>query len=681
MAQRRTSHRSASLQDPSLLNRRKLQARRATAARRRVFSFANSYIESNPSSHASGSSPPTSPRPVLVPVHFNLRRLPSRLLSDHKDMRDVSNGCDVSIGMKRKRVVSGSENTSRDRGARSSSRAKRRKALPDSSEEEELSGMDVDEEGRWDGSDNSDDEEALDSCTRSSYLLLLMHCSPCLSADNYLINEAPPRRLLRLRKDELVRLYAAAGLTDDAELLTKPEIVDCIIAARDDVADLPPSSPGVADSGSSDYSSDGGNVAGGEETDFSCRFRNGVRRRATLHDIGRVTRRHLPDRSLSMSHIERSAGEVSPTQGKRSRGLPPEMPATHQVNGISTRRLVRSLCCSLHGSHLFHRRGNSNASSSRSSPTTSTISALSSLPSPPATRLRTRKASGEIEAGPSSAGTSKGKSKAKHVGFSESVEINRLPSPTSETEESDLTDLTEVEASLHPVKPSPRRLRSKGSVSKLAVSQDKRRPDDASEIGRRVTPMRKAKGKVPNLHESTDEEVEEDELLSSGTEGDEVDELEDTMATPKAKAAPYGRRTPVRNRLRTRQLQTHTPPSDGDDEDSEQETVVAGEEGDDEGSDEGDDEETLHAEPRVLRNGKVVGDGDAEEDIGDEDEEDEEDEDETATADSESITSTVDEEDVDGEGDVDDDDEAMDDDGTWLTFWLRFHSISDIPSS
>lgn len=338
MAQRRSSYRSASLQDPSL-NRRKLQARRATSTRRRVFTFtSNSYIASNPSSHASGSSPPTSPRPVLVPVHFNLRRLPSRILLDEKDsMRDASNGYEVSIGMKRKRVVSGSENTSRDRGARTSSRAKRRKGLPDSSEEEELSGMDVDEEELWEGSENSDEEEALDSCTRSSYPLSLVHCSPCVPADNYLINEAPSRRLLRLRKDELVGLYAAAGLTEDAELLTKPEIVDCIIAARDDVADLPPSSPGVADSGSSDYSSDGGNVAGGEETDFNARFRNGLRRRATLHDLSRASRRHLPDRSLSMSHIQRSASEVSPTQGKRTRGLP-ETHATQQVNVHQTRR-------------------------------------------------------------------------------------------------------------------------------------------------------------------------------------------------------------------------------------------------------------------------------------------------------------------------------------------------------
>lgn len=123
-----------------------------------------------------------------------------------------------------------------------------------------------------------------------------------LQADNYLISEAPPRALLRLKKDELVRLYGAAGLTEDAELLTKHDIVDCLVAARDDLASLPPSSPpGLPDSGSSDYSSDGGNVAGGEETDFGSRSRNGLRRRATMLEMGRHVHRHgMPERSFSL---------------------------------------------------------------------------------------------------------------------------------------------------------------------------------------------------------------------------------------------------------------------------------------------------------------------------------------------------------------------------------------------
>lgn len=129
-------------------------------------------------------------------------------------------------------------------------------------------------------------------------------------ADNYLINEAHPRQLLRLRKDELVRLYIAAGLADDAELFTKPEIVDSIIAARDDVAELPPSSPPTAyDSGSSDYSSDGGNVAGGEETDYTRRSRNGLRRRATMADtdMNHTSRPRPADRCISLGQIDPDA--------------------------------------------------------------------------------------------------------------------------------------------------------------------------------------------------------------------------------------------------------------------------------------------------------------------------------------------------------------------------------------
>lgn len=593
-------------------------------------------------------------------------------------MRDAGPGYDVSIGMKRKRVVSGSENTSNARGARSASRAKRRRAMPDSSEEEErASGMDVDEQERWNRSDNSEDEDALDSCMSDSFLACRVFYSLFGAADSYLINDAPSRQLLRLRKDELVRLYEAAGLTEDADLLTKPEIVDCIIAARDDVADLPPSSPGVADSGSSDYSSDGGgNVAGGEETDFGHRFRNGLRRRATLHDLGRTSRNPRPDRCLSMSHIQHHATdltELSPSQGKRKRGSG-DFSVAEQSNGVSTRRFVSSPHRRVRSPYLRRSRGSSNASSSRSSPTSSVPSA--SLPSPPATRLRTRKASGEVDPSPSSSTSKKGK--GKHVGFSDNVEVSRLPSP--EEDESDLTDLTEVESSLSQYRPSPRRLRSKGSVSRLG--HDRRQPDEASEANRRVTPMRKAKGRIGNLHESTDEEGnEEDELLSSDPEGDDVDQLDESpspMATPKAKPALRGRHTPVRNRLRNRQLQTHTPPSDGDDEESEEEgTVVAGEEGDDEGSVEGE-EETLLDEPRKLRSGKVVGDDDIEEDTGDEDEDDEEEEDEDedcATEDSESTGSTADEvETLDG----DEGEEAMEDDGMFL---LQFYHYGPDPLS
>lgn len=173
------------------------------------------------------------------------------------------------------------------------------------------------------------------SLTVLAVLLLAQLISVRNVADNYLINAAEARQLLRLRKDELVRLYAAAGLTEDAELLTKHEIVDCIMAARDDLASLPPSSPpGAGDSGSSDYSSDGGNIAGGEETDFSARFRPGLRRRATLHVLGPSKGRPLADRCYSLPQMEHHARFVEPK-------LPaPKSPQTVPKRFVAIKKIV-----------------------------------------------------------------------------------------------------------------------------------------------------------------------------------------------------------------------------------------------------------------------------------------------------------------------------------------------------
>lgn len=165
MAQHRARHRTASGPEPSVLTRRKLQeqVRRALNSRRRVFTISSPYPNSRVSVASSASSPPSSSRPVLVPVHFNLRRLPSRLVLEQNDsMRDA-----VEVGSKRKRVVSGSENLSGNgRNSRASgNRFKRRKAAHHGSSDEEASAMEVDERGRWELSDDSDDDDgALDSC-------------------------------------------------------------------------------------------------------------------------------------------------------------------------------------------------------------------------------------------------------------------------------------------------------------------------------------------------------------------------------------------------------------------------------------------------------------------------------------------------------------------------------------
>lgn len=105
-------------------------------------------------------------------------------------------------------------------------------------------------------------------------------------------------------------MYIATGLTEDAETLTKSEIVDAIISARDDIAELPPSSPpGRGDGNSSEYSSDDGNVAE-DETDIARAPKQnlgprgfGLRRRATINDLGKTDGRPAKGRSLSMGNL------------------------------------------------------------------------------------------------------------------------------------------------------------------------------------------------------------------------------------------------------------------------------------------------------------------------------------------------------------------------------------------
>lgn len=128
-------------------------------------------------------------------------------------------------------------------------------------------------------------------------------------------------QLKRRRKDELLQLYTAAGLSDDAHNLTKLELAEAIIAARDDIVSLPPSSPGRD---ASDCSSDEGNAAGGEETDAGTRYRvpPGLRRRATVHlATNQANSRFLKTRSLSVGHIN------------ASHSCPDELPVACKTNG------------------------------------------------------------------------------------------------------------------------------------------------------------------------------------------------------------------------------------------------------------------------------------------------------------------------------------------------------------
>lgn len=129
-------------------------------------------------------------------------------------------------------------------------------------------------------------------------------------AVDYLVNQAPGRELLRLRKCRLQDLHRSAGLSDDPETLTKQDIVDAIISARDDLAELPPSSP-YDGANSSECSSDDGNIAGGEETDAGSRQGShplGLRRHVTVHDVVRTPNLPPPlqGRSFSLGHTRTS---------------------------------------------------------------------------------------------------------------------------------------------------------------------------------------------------------------------------------------------------------------------------------------------------------------------------------------------------------------------------------------
>ena len=103
-------------------------------------------------------------------------------------------------------------------------------------------------------------------------------------------------------------MYDLAGLTEDADTLTKSDIIDAIVNARDDDASVPPSSPlGRADGVSSEYSSDDGNMAGDEETDFAGPRRGPLasptRRRATLNDLGKSATRAIKVRNMSLGNL------------------------------------------------------------------------------------------------------------------------------------------------------------------------------------------------------------------------------------------------------------------------------------------------------------------------------------------------------------------------------------------
>ena len=176
------------------------------------------------------------------------------------------------------------------------------------------SAMEVDAEDQdgWEDPDSENDSAAGDSCQSPffiSYAVLIHFASfiPDFPAEEYYLNDANVKELLRLRKDALVRLYTSAGLSDDFDALTKHDLAEAIISARDDIADLPPSSPSGCTS--SDGSSDDGHFGGGEETDVSHRFRppapTGLRRRVTVHNVLAQSTRNRAGRTTSLGQLDK----------------------------------------------------------------------------------------------------------------------------------------------------------------------------------------------------------------------------------------------------------------------------------------------------------------------------------------------------------------------------------------
>jgi mitogen-activated protein kinase kinase kinase 13 len=185
MAQRRGLH--SRLQSNATTTTNKTSAlphnhskpRHQSSSHRRVFSLIRSLRNVNLPSSASTSPSSSESRPVLAPLQFNLRRLPSRLALANEVVMRVSSGSEhVKVGAKRKRAVSGTENTHNfPRGSRNGpSGFKRRKSSPryeETSDDEVAAAMEIDTHTRGQSSDVSSDEDASDWDSCTSYIFLV----------------------------------------------------------------------------------------------------------------------------------------------------------------------------------------------------------------------------------------------------------------------------------------------------------------------------------------------------------------------------------------------------------------------------------------------------------------------------------------------------------------------------
>lgn len=163
-----------------------------------------------------------------MPLPSNLRRRPSRAALANVTLMSPSDT--TQVGAKRKRVASTNENILTNSRTLRSNKRRRGYREPDSDGSE----MEVDneEETLWIRTETNDDDD--DNFSR----------------DQYYQNIAPLNQLIRLRKEELCRLYNLNNLTSSHDCLTKQDLADAIINARRNSVSLrssphagPPSSP------------------------------------------------------------------------------------------------------------------------------------------------------------------------------------------------------------------------------------------------------------------------------------------------------------------------------------------------------------------------------------------------------------------------------------------------------
>ncbi|KAF7363704.1 Protein kinase domain-containing protein [Mycena sanguinolenta] len=648
-------------------------------------------------------------RPVLVPLHTNLRRRPARSQDEEKLQDDPMPP--AALGSKRKRVPSANENAhAGGRPTRGSGRLKRLRSEPyEMSEAGEASEMDVDAPAstRWSASPSDDDEPLSD---------LSSDDDRAETTDDYLISVASAKELQRLRKDHLVRLYIVAGLSDEAEALTKNEIIDSIVAARDDLADLPPSSPrgGSSDEHENDADEE---VTHSPTPAARSRFTNGARTAASQW----ASSPSPPPSPSHPAHASTALPTPSPAPRDAANRRACSPPPARRPSAPPSRRHIRPPTRSPPppATRLRSRKPSATSITTAAATTFSLSAPLSSASvTSPAMFTNGVFPFPQQRATAAAAPKTRAKGKGKQVEFtsppkqqmSEQEKERERERQRLLMEESDLTELDDDEdgsvAGVGPVNPSPRRLRSKdkereregvnGTVNvngkgKENVALKVHTNGDA--LSRRVTPARRAK-QQSQPSACGNEDDDEDVLIESDAADDEEDEV-DQLATPVRSrhnsTARWGQkqqrarspcenvqRTPLARRLRPRTRKSgdvQPPPSDAGDGDDEQEDDEDEEEGEDEetvdGDEEGesfveedeDEEQTVAVEPRKLRNGKIVGDDvemddeEGEEEDGEEAEEDgeeAEEDGEEAEEDGEEAEEDVDEVEADADGETED---------------------------